>query len=97
MAKDVSTYIVGSPSKHTIYLVYGGAVVQHILPPDLEKETPTPEEGIEPEGSTPPIDIPIPNVFIPLTGEHLDCPTAVPGNDQETQTDGALLMFDIEL
>lgn len=95
MAKDVSTYIVGSPSKHTIYLVDGGAVVQQILPAELEKETPTPEERIALEGSTPPIDIP--NVFITLTGEHLDCPTAAPGNDQETQTNDALLMFDIEL
>ena len=95
MAKDVSTYIVGSPSKHTIYLVDGGAVVQQILPADLEKETPTPEERIAPEGSTPPIDIP--NVFIHLTGEHLDYSTAAPGNDQETQTNDALLMFDIEL
>lgn len=97
MAKGGRTYIVGSPSKHTIYLVDDGAVVQHILPADLEKETSAPEEKIAPEGSTPPIDIPIPNGFTPLTGEYLDCPTAAPSNDQETQTDSGLLIFDFEL
>ncbi len=97
MAKGVSTYMVGSPNKHTIYSVHDGSVVlQYELPSYLKKTTPTPEEITEPKSSTPPIDIPTPKRFTPLTGECLDHSTATPSNDPETQTDIEPLFFDFE-
>ena len=97
MAKGVSTYMVGSPNKHTIYSVHDGSVVlQHELPAYLKKTTPTPEERTEPKSSTPPIDISTPNRFTPLTGECSDYPTAAPSNALEIQTDIEPLFFDFE-
>ncbi len=67
-----TTYIVGSPDRHTTYLIKDGSVVLDKLPQASKPKEPEPEPRALPEGATPPMDIPTPNRYVPLTGEKLN-------------------------
>ena len=93
------TYIVGSPCKHTRYSIKDGSIVHCIPPHDPKTKTRTSESRIAPEdstpqteGSTPPIDIPIPpDSDITITGEWSSYLTNTNPSDNAISSEVGLL------